>query len=743
MLFAIIGVVVAGLLGGAYIAYSKGYLAIPGLTPKTDQLFDKMVDSISDVKNAQYSLRMSIKSEPRSTKATQIFIKNSNNNTNANINAATNSNSAVISNTNAYMIEDVGSQIGLGSADLAGSLLGMNGLSDADEFFKTFPADIDLSGGIMLYFEADKKLSVANGSFRIDGTYTGGDASVAIDLEARKKNTDLYGIVNKFPSFFGIDPSGIKGKWIKLNSGDFADSFDPESLDKVDTQEIVTGLKTNLKRALQQKLFTVQQKLPAETIGGIKSEHYLIKIDTTKIVDVYNAFIEEERAKGTDVKQFEVMRDEIQKPENMATLGRIVDNSRIEIWVDKVKGLLRQTKWELTLVPPDGIERLKDKQFLLSTTLTLEKVNENVTVDVPGQTIDMDEAARLLTGITVEEQNIGKQIDRVDSLQSMLKSYQKMKDSYPDSLDQLAVFVTAQKATCAETSPTGTSQEKAHDAKRISDLRQWALALTNHIDTQTTYPAALKDATTFFGNSVAPTDPSTGKEYEYAVCADGKSFVLSATLEAYDQPKTYSLNEMGLSVTGAPIACGAMTTATGSEKNLCPSFRYDSSKFNVTDVFTKKQFGYSKDGSDYKVTYQMQIGDSEKYSYEKGVYAEGTNTMTSKDVSLEKESSSEKYTREHPVNTNRNTNANVNTNGNANVNINSNVNRNTNVNSNVDADKDGLTDNEEVLTYGTLPYSIDTDGDGYNDKAEICGGYNPNGSGKSTTTYAAPTSGCP
>ena len=47
-----------------------------------------------------------------------------------------------------------------------------------------------------------------------------------------------------------------------------------------------------------------------------------------------------------------------------------------------------------------------------------------------------------------------------------------------------------------------------------------------------------------------------------------------------------------------------------------------------------------------------------------------------------------------------------------------------------DADKDGLTNYEEIFKYKTNPLVADTDGDGYNDKAEIEAGYNPNGPGK-------------
>ncbi len=49
---------------------------------------------------------------------------------------------------------------------------------------------------------------------------------------------------------------------------------------------------------------------------------------------------------------------------------------------------------------------------------------------------------------------------------------------------------------------------------------------------------------------------------------------------------------------------------------------------------------------------------------------------------------------------------------------------------NKDTDADGLFDKEEVLTYKTDPLDPDTDGDTYQDGAEVKGGYNPNGEGK-------------
>jgi len=47
------------------------------------------------------------------------------------------------------------------------------------------------------------------------------------------------------------------------------------------------------------------------------------------------------------------------------------------------------------------------------------------------------------------------------------------------------------------------------------------------------------------------------------------------------------------------------------------------------------------------------------------------------------------------------------------------------VDTKMDADKDGIPDIKEVEEYGTNPNSADTDNDGYSDKVEIDGGYDP------------------
>ena len=86
-----------------------------------------------------------------------------------------------------------------------------------------------------------------------------------------------------------------------------------------------------------------------------------------------------------------------------------------------------------------------------------------------------------------------------------------------------------------------TARQKARDVRRISDMRQIAMALEMYYDdnTSTGYPGAsgtnqwsAMDTALEGGGYITsvPTDPGTGT-YEYWVAADNQSYVLNATLE--------------------------------------------------------------------------------------------------------------------------------------------------------------------------------------------------------------------
>ncbi|MBL7154898.1 MAG: type II secretion system protein [Candidatus Portnoybacteria bacterium] len=81
-----------------------------------------------------------------------------------------------------------------------------------------------------------------------------------------------------------------------------------------------------------------------------------------------------------------------------------------------------------------------------------------------------------------------------------------------------------------------TARSKARDVRRVSDLRQVALALEMYYDDEDTYPGTSGTCTTipaalatdYIG--AIPEDPGT-TEYAYGVESGGQNYVLRATME--------------------------------------------------------------------------------------------------------------------------------------------------------------------------------------------------------------------
>lgn len=107
-----------------------------------------------------------------------------------------------------------------------------------------------------------------------------------------------------------------------------------------------------------------------------------------------------------------------------------------------------------------------------------------------------------------------------------------------------------------------TARSKARDVRRLSDLRQIALALEMYYDDNpaTGYPGAAGSCITipavlapdYIG--AVPTDPGTGA-YSYGVAADAQNYVLRAITENDKPSGSYSTDIYGCSCDGIKEYC--------------------------------------------------------------------------------------------------------------------------------------------------------------------------------------------
>jgi len=719
-LWAILAVVILGVGGGGYFAYSRGYVSIPFLSPKPDELFSKMIDSIGTINEAQYTIQGHLVAQPRAENAEPLFVKATNTNTNS-------------------------------SGSVSASLLGVSGPEDA---LRYMPADINATGSLTLYGESADTVQDSSGMIHLAGSYAGSDSSMQLDFEIRKIKDTVYAIVQKFPGFFFFDFTALKDKWVKIAPEDVSGLglFDVQSIQRTKLKENVEKLRQPLQLALKQGVVTVGKRFGNENITGVQSQHIRLAVHSDKIVPFLKAWADELRKDTSATDQLhsvETLITNVEKPGTLDTLNRVIDHSTIDLWIDRNHSLLRQIQWTFTIIPPDGNEKLKDKQFELQLGLLLEKVNEKVKIDEPDETISFDEAQRLLTGVSVESQQFSKQTERIQDVRSALTEYKKRTGAYPDSLDQVSSLLTKAYSDCqaklkaTETSSSGNPSARTRDALRQSDVSQIRTGLALYYDDHGSYPATSAGlAPTYI--SKMPVDPSTNAAYTYEVCSSGTHFLITANQET--STAKYYVNDAGVSASAStPLTCGASTntntnssstftiepiepigtqTGLGSTDDVaykCSNLRQYQHGVNGTDVYTSKSYGYTKDGDNFKLTYQLKTtGDID--SYNKDSYADGQNTATSTDQSIEKVTTYENNSLTNSATTTTDSDSDGLTDAEERT-YETDVNRS-------DTDGDGLNDYEEKKVHKTNPFVVDTDGDSYPDGQEVKNSYNPNGAGK-------------
>lgn len=414
-------IVLAGLGGGGYFAYSKGYVSIPFLTPSTDTLFAKMSSSLSEIKNAQYTLGVHIATESRDGSTVPLF------------NGTTNTN----------------------SSDCSGALGDLICSQNGKEF-SYIPSDLIIDGSFSAYLEADKPNAQSNGFLKLAGSYATGGSTLAADIELRKKGETLYGIVSKFPSLGFFDVSSFKDKWVKITPEDnaFLSTKIFENYNKQKFDEQVTRV---LKASIDKGLFTADRKLATEMIAGVKSEHYAIALHPEKLGDVYDALITDAQSRGEKTTALENGKKTVTGAEAQRILSIAAQNSSMEIWIDRVHGFIRQIKWNMALVPNATTEKMKGKQIRSIFTLTLEHINDTVNVDTPSPTISYDEAERLVTGQSEGEQQFTKQSSAISSIRGALSAYYEIEHSYPDSLVTLTTALKHASDDCKKNANANTN----------------------------------------------------------------------------------------------------------------------------------------------------------------------------------------------------------------------------------------------------------------------------------------------
>ncbi len=328
----------------------------------------------------------------------------------------------------------------------------------SQELLGRLPADFKLDTA--LRFTTMKRAGGVDGtiSFMLGLEVT--DVTLAIDMEARKVLDTLYVVVNKFPILF-LDIAPLKGTWVKFTKDDlisggakFVNKKDEEAQRALEEnkEKLVRMLKQFLIVADTNKLLTVLSEPKQEDVDGLQLFKYELGLNRDTYAVSYEEFIKlcEAEFPG-ECAHFsdETTLAYLKGPEFKAVLDYFAKNTSYTLWVDR-EGIPHRITYNARIVP-DGKGAAAKRQVNVAVSVLLRNVNTPVSIDAPTESISVEDATILLSGMSREEYRIQKQLEAVRTVRSALNRYKLVTGTFPETLDLLT------KAT--EDLPRGPTQK--------------------------------------------------------------------------------------------------------------------------------------------------------------------------------------------------------------------------------------------------------------------------------------------
>jgi hypothetical protein len=328
-----------------------------------------------------------------------------------------------------------------------------------------FNLDIGLTGAILNREESfDNKVG-------FDGKVSMGDFNVALEAEFRKIGSDMFVIVHKMPTLFA-DMSKIKGKWIKVSEtdiGTYGSSYlgtEEEELDKK-KEDSVKAVKLFLTTADKNHALVIVGKPVKEKINGQSLYRYDLRLNKETIVQFYTELTNGYAAEfGNEslIKYDQSLLDYLESPNFNQVFDYLSANTSFIIWADG-DGTPIQTQFNIRVVPDS--DKNKNNQVRMKTTLSFDKVNSSIKVDLPEEFMTVEDATILLSGLTREEYRLKKQLSNISTLQSALSTYKSITGTYPLTLSDL----TKRYADLKKAPGTKTAEETFYSFERSDDYR--------------------------------------------------------------------------------------------------------------------------------------------------------------------------------------------------------------------------------------------------------------------------------
>lgn len=323
-------------------------------------------------------------------------------------------------------------------ADFDGTLL---------TFYQMIPSDLSASFNVRGDFQTDAEhVAESNASVGMGGRFAMGGISFAGDGELRKVGENWYGRVNEFPLPFGpVDFNAIKGQWVQIQPDDFIGvfSFDVaessaelQEENKVEVQQYQLAVRL----AQEQQVFSIGQVMPMVEQTGKRYHRYQINLDRTKFASYYRTLAERSAAEFGARGPWQLLPEQaeaLESEEFIQVYDALAKNTMIEVWVEDGTNLPYQFVYSLRLVPPESVPKHAGKQFRFTASLTLDRANQPVVIEIPSPTLSVDEATALVTSQSAAVVQLMRQIRNVEAIREALEAYLVRTGEYPPQLEDL------------------------------------------------------------------------------------------------------------------------------------------------------------------------------------------------------------------------------------------------------------------------------------------------------------------
>ncbi|EKE13683.1 MAG: hypothetical protein ACD_12C00869G0004 [uncultured bacterium] len=414
LIFGAIFIFLALIIGGGVFAYFRGYISLPFLSPKIDEVLAKTFETFKELKTARYTAELQIIAQEREEGVEPLnldFLKNSNTNANSNSN--------------------FGDSLELESENLLYSFI---------------PTDLDLQlqfSGI--YNKKTSKDERPKNESSLSGHYKSAGTTMEVDMSLKTIEGNYYLLFEKFPSLFFVDFTPYSGKWIEVTKDTSGTPFDSlllfkNNLKTDQSAKIQEQVHQIITLALKHKVIAIKNPNKSETIDGHKT--YVVNLVVSREnLKAYYKELTDTLSKDYGDKAIIKYNEKTAAKFDQAEFQHFFDywqkNSTITFWIDSRLGIPRKMSFQFKFAPPEEVTKFKDKQLNIAINFTLKDINEPIKIEKPDGAVSWDELDREARGITVGEQKIEKQNDRITHLKSALRYYRQLFDEYPATWEEL------------------------------------------------------------------------------------------------------------------------------------------------------------------------------------------------------------------------------------------------------------------------------------------------------------------